>query len=217
MNEPRAYLEAVVLQNKLIAIGGKRNHESYNSVESYDFQSSRWSYLKPMNTKRCSFAACTFGKIGLKYLHDRIFVAGGYNIDSGYLQHAEIYSPETNEWAEISPMMEARQRCSAMFWPQKYKLLVVGGVDGQNSKKNICEMYDPVRDVWSEIASLNSHHDEHPACGVYQGKPFVIGNDNELEILELFDERINEWNPVHRYSKSKRAIRRMVNTSMFEH
>lgn len=45
-------------------------------------------------------------RLGVCSLEPWLYAAGGYNGGGNFLKHTEVYYPETDEWAQVSPLNE---------------------------------------------------------------------------------------------------------------
>jgi len=73
MQEARRALAAVALPDGIYAIGGYDGRQYLSTVEKFDLQKQQWTYIKSMNTARCTLSAVA--STDCQY----IYVLGGYN------------------------------------------------------------------------------------------------------------------------------------------
>ena len=97
MCEPRYELTAVNYKDKYIFVfggtDGSAHRECLKSVERYDPQTDRWSYVKSMHQPRSSAFA---------FVHDeKIFVIGGERGEDVTPTDCEVYNPVTDDWQVI--------------------------------------------------------------------------------------------------------------------
>ena len=97
MCEPRYELTAVNYKDKYIFVfggtDGSAHRECLKSVERYDPQTDRWSYMKSMHQPRSSAFA---------FVHDeKIFVIGGERGEDAIPTDCEVYDPVTDDWQVI--------------------------------------------------------------------------------------------------------------------
>ncbi|XP_078359893.1 kelch-like protein 23 [Oculina patagonica] len=97
MCEPRYELTAVNYKDKCIFVfggtDGSAHRECLKSVERYDPQTDRWSYVKSMHQPRSSSFA---------FVHDeKIFVIGGERGEDVTPTDCEVYDPLTDDWQVI--------------------------------------------------------------------------------------------------------------------
>ena len=98
MCEPRYELTAVNYKDKCIFVfggtDGSAHRECLKSVEMYDPQQDRWSYVKSMHQPRSSAFA---------FVHnDKIFVIGGERGEDITPTDCEVYDPVTDEWQVVA-------------------------------------------------------------------------------------------------------------------
>ena len=85
LNEGRSHLAAVILDNYIIAIGGKCDFGRMSTVECYSFETKLWTFLPSMKTARWGHCACVYDR--------KIFVVGGQRTKS-----IEYFDLDTNTW-----------------------------------------------------------------------------------------------------------------------
>lgn len=81
------------------------------------------------------------------------------------------------------------------------KLYVVGGYN--DGPLSLVECYDPIKDVWRSVASLNTGRWHH-RCGVINGQIYAVGGSSSLNYgalssIEKYDPTINKWEVVSIY------------------
>ncbi|HWF44756.1 MAG TPA: kelch repeat-containing protein [Candidatus Kapabacteria bacterium] len=102
----------------------------------------------------------------------------------------------SQSWKYIAPMKHARSWHRAILL-QSNKILVIGGTDGFTAL-NSCELYDPLKDVWSDAGSLNVPRYRFQACLLDDGRVFVAGGLTDMGVqttatCEIFDPSANTW------------------------
>ena len=85
----------------IYAAGGHDGYRIFDSVECYDSQTDKWSFIAPMQTKRC--------RLGLSGLNKKLYAAGGYD-SLNFLNTVECYDPILNKWEYVAPMNVKRSR-----------------------------------------------------------------------------------------------------------
>ena len=153
----------------------------------------------------------------------KMIVAGGWSKKKKNLQSAEIYDVSTNEWTNIAPMNVARSRCVAMEWTSIDRVGVIGGwgnsckiVEFYDSVKNKWfrltdlnhEHIYPSCGLLSDqhLYAMNRFLDDdakkmiidkqyNHKISALRGRPapFVLGSNDQLSCLELFDDRSDQW------------------------
>ena len=71
----------------LLPVGGFDDSSPLSTVERYDPDTDKWSFMEPMTTCR--------GGVGVSVLCGKIFAVGGHN-GSHYLTSAECFDTDTN-------------------------------------------------------------------------------------------------------------------------
>ena len=96
MSIPRNELAAVSLDGYIYAIGGRRDgnlKSAQNTVERFDPNLNKWSYVCSMKHGRCCHSACV--------LKGKIFVIGGKDTYENVIKEIEIYDPKKNKWSVL--------------------------------------------------------------------------------------------------------------------
>ena len=78
----------VQLYGKIYALGGHNGLSIFDSVESYDVNTDRWTEVVPMLSKRCRLGVATLGGM--------IYACGGYD-GSAFLKSVEVFDPVANK------------------------------------------------------------------------------------------------------------------------
>ena len=135
---------------------------------------------------------------GMTSLQNRLYVIGGcYNDDRmeeithGY---GFCYSPQTQQWTSIPPMMN--ERCRFFLGAVRNKLYAIGG-DPSASQEPLehakCECFDPQTNRWSSIAMLPGNRTEH-AGTVLGDRLYISGGLQDPDDRTTFDT-FYEYNP----------------------
>lgn len=128
----------------------------------------------------------------------RILAAGGGF--SGYLDSAEIFDPSDSSWNAIAPLSHPRGEAVAARLLDG-RIIVVGGrvpAMGAPLTVGIVEIYDPIADSWTEIASLNYPRERHTVNILSDGSVFVAGGglngvDEALDSTEVLSSTDGSW------------------------
>lgn len=128
----RCYVSVTVLNGLIYAMGGYNGHYRLSSAERYNPETNQWNYIAHMNEQR-SDASCTTlsGRVCCSFSFDdvetflnlipetlaenqacilfcfQVYICGGFN-GNECLHTAEYYSPETDQWTQITPMESRR-------------------------------------------------------------------------------------------------------------
>ena len=93
-----------------------------------------------MQKPRSNFAAVV--------CNDVIYAIGG-SCGRRTMKSVEKYDSETKQWTYVSSMNFERHKHAACVVDEK--IIVVGGLDGQNDAVYEIECYDPLKNVWSIV------------------------------------------------------------------
>merc|ERR1719223_1920444 len=143
------------IEGTLCVIGGR---ESFSGdllcgAEIYDPVSQEWTALPSLSGGREDFAVAE--------LDGKLYAIGGIDGEMEPLSVVEAYDPQKNVWTLMPSMKRGRHDHAAAAL--NGKLYVVGGFEGFTNEERIenckiaevtCEVYDPVRQVWADFASL---------------------------------------------------------------
>uniref|UniRef100_A0A3Q3RXK3 Influenza virus NS1A binding protein a n=1 Tax=Mastacembelus armatus TaxID=205130 RepID=A0A3Q3RXK3_9TELE len=198
MHYARSGLGTAALNGRLIAAGGYNREECLRTVECYDPEEDRWTFIAPMRTPRARFQ--------MAVLMGQLYVIGGSNGHSDELSCGETYNPHTDEWVQVPELRT--NRCNAGVCSLKNKLYVVGGSDpcGQKGLKN-CDAFDPVTKTWSNCASLNIRRHQAAVCEL-DGFMYVIGGAeswNCLNTVERYNPDNNTWTLIAPMNVARRG------------
>ncbi|TRY79056.1 hypothetical protein DNTS_033305 [Danionella cerebrum] len=168
MNENRGSFVLMVLNGQMYAIGGERDSQSnLESVEVYCHDKNSWSFVHPLDHSLCGHAATVW--------NGAIFISGG--LDSQYHCQSSmiLYHPDHGSTYRAEMRRERALHCMEALGERFY---VAGGVssdaEGHLEDQLFCEVYDPVANEWSAIASVSVPH-VGAASAVLEGKVYVIG------------------------------------------
>ena len=147
---PRCYLQSVVVNGKIYAIGGSVNifGESSSTVEVYDIENDRWERSDDMPARRLIFGACV--------LDNQIYVMGGvqsFATVNNPLKSMDRYDPAKGIWETCADM--SRAASGLIVTPFKGKIYAIGGGVIGNNGADIVEEYDPAEDVWIRKTSMS--------------------------------------------------------------
>ena len=97
MQMPRQLLAAVNCNGIIYAIGGqsgKKPETFTNTVERYNADEDKWSYVSGMMTERSVHAACV--------VNGKIFVVGGFDAFCKAVKTIECYNGSTDSWSVVA-------------------------------------------------------------------------------------------------------------------
>ena len=96
MLKPRSFFAAVNCENVIYAIGGNcglPKETKTKSVEKFIPETNRWEYASEMHTERSGHAACV--------MQDKVYVAGGKDVNEKTVKTIECYNPLTDSWSIV--------------------------------------------------------------------------------------------------------------------
>ena len=199
MTETRAGHTATLLQDGRVLIAGGSDYHAgpgvYDSAETYDPATGRFTKTRPMTTARDSHTA-TLLKNGL------VLLASGISND-GYLATAELFNPTTNTFTATGSMKAARALASATLL-QDGRVLIAGGriSDAPSEEGDIlksAEIYNPNTGEFTSAGSMTYRRSSFAATLLRNGLVLVAGGDNVtadggmLTTAELYDPSTNKW------------------------
>ncbi len=124
----------------------------------------------------------------------KVLIAGGRadNISGVSVAAAEIYDPQTGEWAITGPLAAARQNHTATLLPGG-AVLVAGGLGINNyNTLDSAERYDPASGAWTATIPLIHARSQHTATLLNDGRVLVAGGSDSLK-SELYDPATELW------------------------
>lgn len=187
MPTPRSCLGAAELNGMVYAIGGEHYSIPLKTAEAFDPVSGLWQTLPPMSTPRSDLAvvACA----------GKVYAIGGKRQSLQCLSSAECYDPVRNVWFPVSGMKHARRNAAVVAIGDK--LMVIGGYGGSVALRSV-EVYDPLRDEWTDSASLCGSTRSHASAALYNNQVYVFGGFSGslfLNTVECFDLKSEQWTP----------------------
>jgi N-acetylneuraminic acid mutarotase len=132
---------------RIYAIGGAIYGQAVelDIVEAYSPASNTWSSLAPLGTPRYGLAAA-LGADG------RIYAIGGCSdaVPGFSLATVEAYTPSTNTWVEVAPLLTPRCALTAASG-QDGRIYAIGGAAGSGQDLTSVEAYSPSTDSWTQV------------------------------------------------------------------
>ncbi|XP_054087040.1 kelch-like protein 4 isoform X2 [Zeugodacus cucurbitae] len=177
MLEARYDPSIVELDGKIYAIGGYGDNKTVlQSVERYT-ESNGWESVAPLRTARRGAAPVTF--------NGKIYIMGGFN--GNCLKSVECYHPDLNTWTSCADMLYDYFSVAA----HNGHIYVVGDY----YFSCIVERYDPQRDTWSKICSLDDAFRGSRACASFDNKLWTIGGSllDGSTAVAVYNEANDSW------------------------
>lgn len=166
--------DAVTIDNKIYAVGGRGNEEGYHrNFYQYDLGKNQWEIKKELIFDRANHAVVALG--------GKIYVFGGNDNPS----KSEVFDPHNNSWEELADMPTPRQHINYSAAAVNGKIYVIGGIEKRSEREYIItdknEEYDPATNTWKEKAPLPAPR-QIPAVVSFQNKIYAIsGTDSKWE------------------------------------
>lgn len=194
MSAARIYHTATLLQtSKVLVVGGSLS----SSGEIYDPALSTWSAIT-------AGPLLSGGHTATLLPNGKVLIAGGTGVlptENPEIASAELYDPVANTWSSAGSMSTDRVSATATLLPNG-KVLVAGGSAGTPGRGSVglasAEVYDPVANTWSVVASMASARSSHTATLLENGLVLVAGGATEVggyttASTELYDPVANAW------------------------
>jgi subtilisin-like proprotein convertase family protein len=196
MTDARYAHTATLLPNgKVLVVGGYGNSGALDRAELYDPVDNMWTPTGSMVTGARYFHTATLLPNG------QVLVAGGYGGpgNSGVLQSAELYDPNSGTWtAAPNPMITARVNHTATLLPNGLVLVAAGY--GNSGILSSAELYDPASGKWTPTYPLNTPRYIYTATLLFNGQVLVAGGyggaGGYLSSAELYDPSSGVWTPT---------------------
>uniref|UniRef100_A0A672IGA3 Kelch-like family member 33 n=1 Tax=Salarias fasciatus TaxID=181472 RepID=A0A672IGA3_SALFA len=207
MLEKRSSFSAVVLDGKILAIGGQSESGFTDSVERYCPATNTWSFSWPLDLPLSGHVA--------KILHGRIFVSGGRNADYPCVASMFLYHPETGSTYLASMASPRAHHCMEVLGGRLY---VAGGVcsgPGADVADQLsCEVYCPAADAWAAFAPLPVPH-VGAGSAVLEGKLYVLGgysqeDYSDTKTVRRYDPAAQRWENMGKMPGPNNDIRASV-------
>jgi hypothetical protein len=129
----------------------------------------------------------------------RILVVGGYG-ESGTalgIPNAEIFDPSTNKWTVVPKMAYARWYPSATTLSDGRVLVTGGWQTTEHTNAGTPEIYDPVSNTWTQLASANNPFETYPFIYMLSdGRLVHVGGSEYATVTDILDLTTNSWSVV---------------------
>ena len=103
-------------ENKVIVFGGNGPNGRVKSVELFDYEENKWSYLNDIPVAKARHGCCWY--------NDHIVIAGGDGKSSS--KQCYLYSVRRGEWTELPCLNEQRDRPIVKSYEDKSCIIVFG-------------------------------------------------------------------------------------------
>jgi len=127
----------------------------------------------------------------------KVLVTGGAGTG---MDTAELWDPSTGSFAPAGTMSTSRQYHSATFLPSMGKVLIVGGLDGEDDFLKSAELYDPATATFSPTGDLGTERLGHTATLLPNGKILITGGMTAAGVItkttEIYDPATGTFSPL---------------------
>ncbi len=176
------------------------DYRAVASAQRYDVCRQEWTSIADMVLPRISGTAVA--------VDDKIFLIGGYTIDSiwewtNVTDSLIAYDPATDSWQELSPLPTPLAGVAAAAYGNK--IFVFGG-GGYYLGTNTALVYDTETDDWQTIAPLPGPPRVFGSAAEYNGLIYVAGDYYGTRSTYVYNPETNEWSetaelPVSRWPR----------------
>jgi N-acetylneuraminic acid mutarotase len=176
----RQEISCAALDEKIYVIAGFNNSgASTSDVQVYDPKTNGWNPAAPLPIVNNHNAAAVAA--------GRLYSFGGVS------NRVFVYNSGANSWSEVAPMHFEHGNTAAVAVIDN-RIYVAGGT-GSGMTGNELEVYDPVANTWTTLASMAVPRN-HCAGGAINGRFYVAagrGSATASDALEVYDPRSNRW------------------------
>ncbi|XP_054719276.1 kelch-like protein 10 [Uloborus diversus] len=181
----KCYLSAVLLSDKIYAIGGYDGNNRLQTVECFDIKQKQWTYVSSMHQVRSDATASV--------LRNRIFVMGGFN-GVEFLSSVECYYVEYDQWFLLPSMLSCRSGLGSAAYDNC--IFAIGGFDGIKRLTTV-EKYDLNSQLWFPAKPMQRPRSNF-AVEILEDKIYVIGGYNDVDevitdVCECYDLLKPKW------------------------
>lgn len=172
-----------------MVIGGE-DSALLDSCEMFDKETSEWTALPSMSTKRCLDPGVVVQEVAGRH---RVYVFGGYE-GEGDLDSCEYLDVGDDKWTLVEARMSTPRSGTAAVLLDHNTAVVCGG--DEKKRLSSCESFDLVCHTFSPFPDMSESRCCHAAV-LYNHSIVVIGGQdqgwNYLASCEQFDRAENKW------------------------
>jgi len=201
MLEQRGSHGAASVDGVLYAIGGGGFRSNLSSCEQFDGKA--WKLSAPLNVSRHALAV-------VEANNSMIYAVGGWIDGKECSPVVERFTPESNVWTTVAPLVQARRLHGVAAFPSPLpaangkpaddRLYAFGGnCDDPHWHTNTAEFYDPVSNEWTAVAPMPASGGAaaatvFPFVFVFLHGKYVLRYDPATdEYLRLSDLPLPDW------------------------
>jgi N-acetylneuraminic acid mutarotase len=173
-------------------------------TEAYDTRNNTWTAVANLPTPRVALA-------GAEGTDGRVYALGGFIAyqPSTVLNTAEVYSPITNSWLTIAPMLTPRSGLAAAGGPDG-RIYAIGGENAFGQPLNTVEAYSPASNTWFPVAPMPTARFLLTAATGPDGRIYAIGGTADgihaLSTVEAYNPQTNTWTTVDSLQTARFAL-----------
>jgi N-acetylneuraminic acid mutarotase len=135
-------------------------------------------------------------RAGACVLGSDIYILGGKTDDEVRTSTTYRFNTETNEWATLAPMPEAKLEHSIVVL--ECQIYVMGGLNNDDDSISSVHRFDPAANLWSTVAPLLVAWTTFGSF-VLGGSIDAVGGFNEgsrLSSMERYSVALDRWSEV---------------------
>jgi hypothetical protein len=183
----QSHTATLLPDGKVLLVGGF-NDGYLADAEIFDPQTGLFSPTGTMTTARS-------GHVSILLDSGKVLLTGGVGNGWTFLASSEIYDPATGQFSSSAEMAEPRESHTATRLLDG-RVLITGGHQGRRSAVTIyasAEIYDPVRDRFTEAGIMGIVRHKHDATLLADGRVFISGGadardaDGAYRSTEIYD------------------------------
>ena len=187
--------------------GGTRlfvSSQNPHQILAIDVYSRRW--------RRLTTPPLGQGAYCMEWCGGRLYVAGGYRQDPGYLNSLHAFDETTGLWEELPPMPHACMcQASGVIGNQ---LFIAGGCGSGAAHANRLQIYDTVARTWRLGAPVPDSYYLTTSAVVLDGKFYLFCSPmpNYVAPMWVYDPQSNTWTeetvpwPSHDFGTLERRV-----------
>jgi hypothetical protein len=194
-----AHTASLLPDGRVLLAGGYDGERSVSGAEVYDPDTNSFTRTGGMKTTRSAHDAALLPD-------GRVLVTGGIDVRDDVVQSTEIYDPDQGRFVGANDMSTARYKHAAVPLDAG-NILVVGGSDEDDyyGKRASAEVYDPERDTFATVSSMNTKRFKLPdTVATLAGGRVLVGGDGRH--AELYDPGSGTFRVVRGHMGSARAF-----------
>ena len=193
LSGPRGWPGVAAMGEYIYCVGGyDGNDKAVNLVERFNVREEKWEGVGGLIVAR--------GGCGLVGYNGYLYAVGGYDGDKA-LKSVEMFDPAEGKWRMVAGMDCQREDLSHACVVYNNNIVVMGGVDDNETVLANGAMYSPDMDTWRPMQASLIREKRGLSLAVVGGDMFAVGgedrNDENLEMVMKFDDSSQSWQQWH--------------------